>query len=343
MRNSIGFRARLSVVLAAATISLASCQPKKELPEGLYARIRTNRGEILLRLEAGKAPLATANFVGLAEGTLDASVGKRYYDGLTFHRVVADFMIQGGDPAGDGSGGPGYRFPNEVDPGLRHDGPGVLAMANAGPHTNGSQFYITRKAAPWLDGGYSVFGRVVEGQTVVNSIQQGDVMETVEILRVGEDWAGYTADQELWNSLFESRTAALREERAAARAAEIARIDAKWPGLAEGTRGLRWKVLKEGSGPKLAHGDRAKVEYSGMLTDGKTFDASRLHGGPLELEVGTGQVILGWDLTLLDMKKGERRLVAIPPELAYGPTGAGGGVIPPDAFLVFEMEVVGVR
>jgi len=343
MRNSIGFRARLSVALAAAAVSLASCQPKKELPEGLYARIRTDRGEILLHLEAEKAPLTVANFVGLAEGTLDASAGKRYYDGLSFHRVIADFMIQGGDPAGNGSGGPGYRFPNEVDPGLNHDGPGVLAMANAGSHTNGSQFYITRKAAPWLDGGYSVFGRVVEGQTVVDSIQQGDRMESVEILRVGDDWASYTADQALWNSLFEARTARLREELEAARAAQVARIDAKWPGLSEGHRGLRWKILKEGSGPKLARGDRAKVEYSGMLSDGKTFDASRLHGGPLELEVGIGQVIPGWDLTLLDMKKGERRLVVIPPELAYGPAGAGGGVIPPDAFLVFEMEVTGTR
>lgn len=343
MYTTIGFKARLSVALAAAAVSLTSCQPKRELAEGLYARMKTDRGEILLRLEAEKAPLTVANFVGLAEGTLDAAAGKRFYDGLSFHRVVEDFMIQGGDPAGNGSGGPGYRFPNETDPSLRHDGPGVLAMANAGPHTNGSQFYITHKAAPWLDGGYSVFGHVVEGQSVVDSIQQGDRIESVEILRIGADWAGYTADQALWNSLNEARTAALRREHEAARAAQEAGIDVKWPGLQEGPRGLRWKILKEGSGPKLAHGDLAKVDYTGMLADGKTFDASRLHGGPLELEVGTGQVILGWDLALLDMKKGERRLVVIPPELGYGPAGAGGGVIPPDAFLVFEMEVVGVR
>ncbi len=343
MRHPITIRARLSLALAAVAVTMSSCQPRKELSEGLYARITTNRGEILLRLEAEKAPLTVANFVGLAEGTLDAAAGKPFYDGLTFHRVVKDFMIQGGDPAGNGSGGPGYRFPNETDPSLRHDGPGVLAMANAGPHTNGSQFYITHKAAPWLDGGYSVFGRVVEGQSVVDSIQQGDRMEKVEILRIGAAWSGYKADQTLWNSLYERRVAKLQEELQSARAEEAARIDAKWPGLSEGPRGLRWKVLKEGSGPKLAHGDLAKVDYTGMLTNGKTFDASRLHGGPLELEVGTGQVILGWDLTLLDMKKGERRLVAIPPELGYGPAGAGNGVIPPNAFLVFEMEVVGVR
>jgi peptidylprolyl isomerase len=143
--------AKLSIMLAAATVSFASCQPKKPLSDGLYARIKTDRGEILLRLEADKTPLTVANFVGLAEGTLDAAGGKRFYDGLTFHRVIPDFMIQGGDPAGDGTGGPGYRFPDEIDPSLRHDGPGVLSMANAGPDTNGSQFFITHKAAPWLE------------------------------------------------------------------------------------------------------------------------------------------------------------------------------------------------
>ena len=281
--------------------------------------------------------------MGLAEGTLDAAAGKRFYDGLTFHRVVENFMIQGGDPAGNGSGGPGYQFPNEVEPSLRHDGPGVLSMANAGPDTNGSQFFITHKAAPWLDGGYSIFGRVMEGQAVVDSIKQGDSIETVEIVRVGTDWADYKADQTVWNALRDRRAGQARQEFEAANAAESARIDAKWPGLSEGPQGLRWKILKQGTGAALSKGAMVKVDYTGMLSSGKTFDASRLHGGPLELEIGTGQVIPGWDLTLLDMKKGERRLVVIPPELAYGPAGAGGGVIPPNAFLIFEMEIVGVK
>lgn len=343
MFSSSSLRTRLSVVLAAATVSMASCQPRKELPDGLYARITTNRGEIFLRLEAEKTPLTVANFVGLAEGTLDASAGKRFYDGLTFHRVIPDFMIQGGDPAGNGTGGPGYRFPDEIDPSLRHDGPGILSMANAGPDTNGSQFFITHKATPWLDGKHTVFGRVLEGQSVVDSIKQGDRIESVEIARRGSDWSDYKADQIVWNALYELKTAKTRQAQQASRAEETARIDAKWPGLVEGPQGLRWKVLKEGTGSPVQKGSVVKVDYKGMLTSGKTFDASSLHGGPLELKAGIGQVIAGWDLTLLGMKKGERRVVAIPPELAYGSKGAGGGIIPPDAFLVFEMEVVDVR
>lgn len=333
----------IAVVLAATTVSLASCQPAKKLPDGLYARIRTARGEILLRLEADKAPLTTANFVGLAEGTLDAAQGKRFYDGLTFHRVISDFMIQGGDPTGTGAGGPGYRFPDEFEPSLRHDGPGVLSMANAGADTNGSQFFITHKATPWLDGKHTVFGRVVEGQSTVDAIRQGDRMDSVEILRVGADWEDYKADQAVWNALYELKTAKAREARGASREAERAAIDARWPGLVDGPQGLRWKIVKEGAGSTAAKGSAVKVNYKGMLTNGKTFDASQLHGGPLELRVGIGQVIAGWDIALLDMKKGERRVVAIPPELAYGSSGAGGGVIPPDAFLVFDMEIVEIR
>ena len=252
-------------------------------------------------------------------------------------------MIQGGDPEGNGSGGPGYRFPDEFDPSLRHDGPGVLSMANAGPGTNGSQFFITHKATPWLDDKHTVFGRVVEGQSVVDAIRQGDKIDSVEIVRVGTDWSDYKADQIVWNALYELKIAKTRELQKAARDSELARIDAKWPGLSDGPQGLRWKVLKPGTGSALTRGARIKVEYTGMLSNGKTFDASRLHGKPLELEVGIGQVISGWDLTLLDMKKGERRLVAIPPELAYGSAGAGNGIIPPDAFLVFEMEIVDVK
>jgi peptidyl-prolyl cis-trans isomerase A (cyclophilin A) len=333
----------ITVVLAAATVSLASCQPIKKLPDGLYARIKTSHGEILLRLEPDKAPLTVANFVGLAEGTLDAAKGKRFYDGLTFHRVIADFMIQGGDPTGTGSGGPGYRFPDEFDPSLRHDGPGVLSMANAGPNTNGSQFFITHKATPWLDGKHTIFGRVVEGQSVVDAIRQGDKIDSVEIVRVGADWKDYKADQVVWNALYQLKANKAQEAQKAAHAVEEAAIDARWPGLVDGPQGLRWKTEKEGTGAVVSKGATVKVDYKGMLTNGKTFDASSLHGGPLELKAGVGQVIPGWDIVLLDMKKGERRIVAIPPELAYGASGAGGGVIPPNAFLVFEMEVVDIR
>ena len=137
------------------------------------AKIETNRGTIRLELYDEKAPKTCANFEKLA--------GEGFYDGLEFHRVIDDFMVQTGCPQGDGTGGPGYTFEDEFHPDLKHDGPGVLSMANRGPNTNGSQFFITHVETPWLDGKHSVFGRVVEGQEVVDSIEQGDVMETVEI------------------------------------------------------------------------------------------------------------------------------------------------------------------
>jgi peptidyl-prolyl cis-trans isomerase A (cyclophilin A) len=167
-----------------------------QLPEGVYAEMNTNKGTILLFLEHEKTPLTVANFVGLAEGKLPNKakpVGTPYYDGLTFHRVIPDFMIQGGDPGGDGRGGPGYRFKDEFDNSLTHKGPGILSMANAGPASNGSQFFITHIATPWLDGKHTVFGRVIDGQSVVDAIQQGDKIDTLTIVRNGAGAQSYDA------------------------------------------------------------------------------------------------------------------------------------------------------
>lgn len=173
------------------------------LQDGLYAKITTNRGEILIRLHYDKVPLTVANFVALSEGDMPnnaRAAGTPYYDGLKFHRVISinngdqqDFMIQGGDPQGSGMGGPGYQFRDEFDQSLIHDGPGVLSMANAGPGTNGSQFFITLVATPWLNGRHSVFGKVIEGQEVVSATLQGDEMKRVEIIRVGEEAKNFDA------------------------------------------------------------------------------------------------------------------------------------------------------
>ncbi len=137
------------------------------------ATIETNRGTIRLELYSDKVPNTVANFEKLT--------GDGFYDGLKFHRIIADFMIQTGCPQGTGTGGPGYQFEDEFHDDLRHDGPGMLSMANAGPNTNGSQFFITHVATPWLDGKHSVFGRVLEGQDVVDAVQQGDTMEKVTV------------------------------------------------------------------------------------------------------------------------------------------------------------------
>ncbi len=169
---------------------------KMKLEDGMYAKITTNRGVIVMSLLFDQVPVTVANFVGLAEGKIENNakpLGTPYFDGLIFHRVISkangdaqDFMIQGGDPDGRGTGGPGYKFQDEFVADLKHDRPGVFSMANSGPHTNGSQFFITHVPTPWLDGKHTVYGYLVEGQEIVNTTMKGDVMQTVEIIRVGK-------------------------------------------------------------------------------------------------------------------------------------------------------------
>ncbi len=315
-----------ALVLAALPAASAT------LPDGLYAEFTTPKGVIVCRLEYRKAPMTVSSFVGLAEGTIAANgvTGRHYFDGLTFHRVEPGFVIQGGDPKGTGSGGPGYQFPNETSPDLKHDGPGVLAMANAGPNTNGSQFYITMRATPQLDGGYSVFGMVVQGQDVVEKIAKGDRMTTVKILRIGTDAQAFKVTQ----ASFDALVAAAKAKQ---RAADLATAAKKYPGLSATPSGLQYKILKQGSGGSPKDGASVTVHYTGWLLDGTKFDSSKDGGGPATFRIGG--VIEGWNEALPSMKKGETRLLVIPPELAYGARGYPGA-IPPDAFLVFEVELL---
>jgi peptidylprolyl isomerase len=316
---------------------------EQKLEDGLYVSMVTSKGNIVLALEFDKAPLTVANFVGLAEGTKEFSDSKgrtsgRYYDGLTFHRVIADFMIQGGCPLGSGTGGPGYNFPDEFDPNLKHDRPGVLSMANAGPGTNGSQFFITHVPTPWLDGKHSIFGHVVTGQEVVDAIEQGDKLVKVEIIRVGEKAESFSADQKAFDTLI----AGIEERRANAEKERMEReqsiIKIKWPNATRTDSGLMYMVLKEGSGDKPASGTMISAHYTGMFVDGRKFDSSIDRGEPIRFQVGKGRVIDGWDEALLDMKKGEKRILIIPPDLAYGHKQRGP--IPPNSTLVFEVELV---
>ena len=314
----------------------------QNLGDGLFARIVTDRGDIIVRLEFQRTPITVTSFVALAEGNMANHRGRRFYDGLTFHRVISDFMIQGGCPQGTGTGGPGYQFPDEIHPELRHNRAGILSMANAGPGTNGSQFFITHGPTPHLDGRHTVFGQVVQGQNVVNAIRQGDRIQQIVIIRNGAEANAFRADQENFDRLINQRRTTGDARAQAQRQADIARINAEFPGTQVTDSGIRFIIQRQGAGGRPARGRNVRVHYTGRLLDGTVFDDSRARGQPIEFPVGTGRVIEGWDETVLDMRVGERRLVIIPPELGYGERGAGG-VIPPNAFLIFEMELVGVR
>ena len=308
--------------------------------EGMYAKIKTNKGDIMLELEFEKTPLTVANFVGLAEGKIKNNkkeVGEPYYDGLKFHRVIADFMIQGGCPDGNGMGGPGYQFPDEIHPDLKHSGPGILSMANAGPGTNGSQFFITHKETPWLDGKHTVFGKVTEGQDVVDAIAQDDKIIEIDIIRKGEKAKRFDS-----KAIFDNELEKL--EKQAAEKAKKAKeaIDLLKKGATVTESGLAYKITKKGSGPKAEAGKTVSVHYTGKLTDGTKFDSSYDRNQPIDFPLGEGRVIKGWDEGIALLNVGSKATFIIPPDLAYGARGAGG-VIPPNATLIFEVELVSIK
>lgn len=307
---------------------------------GLYAKFHTSKGSILVDLTFEKTPGTVGNFVALAEGNMENEVkpqGKPYYDGLKFHRVIADFMIQGGCPQGTGTGNPGYSFDDEFHPELKHDKPGVLSMANSGPATNGSQFFITHVATPWLDNKHTVFGFVVEGQEIVDAIAQDDLIERLEIVRIGEAAEAFNAIEAF--RVFEGS----REKRVAeAKAAQKAKLDEVAAGYDETPSGLRYKILQKGDGQQATKGAGVSVHYKGQLLDGTVFDSSYKRKQPIDFNVGVGQVIKGWDEGIQLLKVGDKARMVIPSDLAYGSAGAGG-VIPPDATLIFDVELVSVN
>jgi FKBP-type peptidyl-prolyl cis-trans isomerase len=329
----------LPVIALAVLAALPVSAQTATLPDGLYAQIKTERGTIVFSLEYQKVPMTVSNFVGLAEGTLKAngSTGRKYYDGLTFHRVDPGFVIQGGDPKGDGSGGPGYEFPNETRPEFKHDAEGVVAMANAGPDTNGSQFYITMKPAAWLDGGYNIFGHVVQGMEVVKAIKPGDRMISVRILRVGSAAGAFSVTQQNFDALVARAKSAAIERKRMERTDALAQIARKWPKLTTTKSGLMFEVLKQGDGGSPSPTSQVVVNYTGTLLNGKVFDSTISRGKPASFQVN--RVIPGWTEALVAMKRGEKVRLVIPPELGYGAQGYPG-VIPPNSFLVFEVELI---
>ncbi|WP_117601830.1 peptidylprolyl isomerase [Chryseobacterium formosense] len=323
------------------------------LKDGLYANIQTTKGNMIVKFEDKKSPVTVANFVGLAEGKIDNKAkakGVPFYDGTIFHRVIKDFMIQGGDPQGTGMGDPGYKFEDEKND-LKHTGKGILSMANSGPNTNGSQFFITEVATPWLDGRHTIFGSVVSGTETIDAIAAVEkgaqdkpktdiVLEKVSIFSKGDEYKNYDAAKTFNEG--KGKIAANNKAMAEKAEAEAKKaLEELKAGMQVTESGLYYKITKKTDGKAAKAGDNVKVHYAGKLTNGTEFDSSFKRNEPLEFPVGTGRVIKGWDEGILLLKEGETATLLIPPAMGYGERGAGG-VIPPNAWLIFDVELVKV-
>lgn len=352
--------------------------------EGIFATIATNKGDIVVQLEYKKTPITVANFISLIEGTNpyvanEKLKGKPFFDGLKFHRVISDFMIQGGDPLGNGTGDPGYKFKDEIVSDLIHDKGGILSMANSGPATNGSQFFITHKETPWLNGKHTVFGHVTQGMNVVNSIAQNDVITKVTIARKGaaakkfdapkvfSDYYANKAEDQKKQALIDAENR--KKQEAIMAEAKKAYLEKYGSVLAEKVTsltklrttatktnsGLEY-VLVKGTGTKPADGKTVYVHYAGYLEDGSLFDSSyqevnKVYGKfdqnrcdqngyqPLQSVVGHHRFIPGFVEGLNMMSFGDKATLFIPSALGYGERGAGG-VIPPNANIIFEVELL---
>ena len=313
---------------------------QSNLENGMYAKMKTTKGEILIQLEFEKTPLTVANFVGLSEGKIQNNAkekGTPYYDGLKFHRVIADFMIQGGCPQGTGMGDPGYKFPDEFHSDLKHSGPGILSMANSGPATNGSQFFITHKETSWLDGKHTVFGHVVEGQEVVDAIEQDDILESVTIIRKGDAANNFDAAK-TFNTVLE-KIKKEETEKAAKQAEEMKNLT---KGATVTKSGLAYKVINKGSGDVNPTAESTvTVHYTGKLIDGTVFDSSVDRGEPATFPLN--RVIPGWTEGVQLMVVGDKWTFIIPSNLAYGERGIPQAGIGPNSTLIFEVELLEIK
>lgn len=370
-----------SVLLLALIASIGACKSAKypSLKDGMYADIQTTKGAIVVQLEFEKTPNTVANFVSLAEGnnTLvdEKYKEKKYYDGLTFHRVIKDFMIQGGDPDGNGRGGTGYRFADEFPTDkdgkllLTHDKAGILSMANSGPNTNSSQFFITHKETPHLNGKHSVFGHVVIGQNIVDSIAQGDIINKIDIIRNGSAAKNFDAPavfEKHMKDFEEAMRKKAKEKQIMLQKAEVAQKEMK-VFLVEKKKtakifpsGLRMMTTEKGTGVKPKDGSKVFIHYTGFLDNGKMFgttfvDTAKKFGTYNERDEKMNrykpfsriyskkaQLIPGFREGMLNMTYGQKAYLWIPSHLAYGEKGAGNA-IPPNADLIFEIQIVDDR
>ncbi|MBL6875206.1 MAG: peptidylprolyl isomerase [Chitinophagales bacterium] len=338
------------IILNLALIISFGCSAEGNKKESkMFAEITTTQGVVKVELFFEQVPMTVANFVALAEGDMknDAKeLGVPYYDGLKWHRVISkaqgsgqDFMIQGGDPQGNGMGGPGYQFPDEIVDSLKHDTPGILSMANAGPGTNGSQFFITLAPTSWLDGKHTVFGKVVEGMEYVSKTRQNDDIVSVKIIREGKDAAKFDAPK-----VFTEIQEAMKNK-----LAEKEKLDAKafenflkdyYPDAKKTESGLYYVHTVEGTGVQPTAANQVEVHYEGRFMDGKVFDSSIARGETITF--GLGQVIRGWTEGLQLMKEGGKTTLIIPYVLAYG-AGGRPPQIPAKSDLIFDIELIKVK
>lgn len=341
------------LVALAITVIFSACKSKyPTLEKGLYADIQTNRGDILIKLYQQNVPMTVANFVSLAEGNhpklADSLKGKPFYDGSKFHRVIKDFMIQGGDPLGTGRGGAGYKFDDEFPLNkegtlmYKHDKAGVLSMANSGKATNSSQFFITHKETPWLDGKHTIFGQVQIGQSVVDTIKKDDYINKIDIIRIGNDAKKFDAPA-VFLSEFENQ-----EKRQAAREKKLAKVREafqKKMGIEKAKKtesGLKYLQLQAGNGKKVNPQLPTTAHYTLYLADGTKIDSSLDKGQPFTFVITDTKrpLISGWKEGATMMEEGEKARLFIPEYLGYGDRGIGP--IPPKSDLIFELEILKV-
>lgn len=363
------------VLITLCSILALGCKSSKytDLGDGIFADIQTSQGDIIVKLEHQKTPVTVANFVSLAEGNnpfvTDSLKGKNYYDGIIFHRIIKDFMIQGGDPTGTGRGNPGYKFKDEFHDSLVHSGKGILSMANSGPKTNGSQFFITHKETPWLDGKHTVFGEVVNGMDVVDTIANVEVaapankpktdvvMNKVEIVRNGKEAKKFDAVQIMTDYFAEEEAVKAAFEKM--KKDFVTTLEEQKSEAEETASGLGIYSLVQGEGEQPKAGQKVLVNYAGWLPDGELFDsnveevaarynqvnpARRDQGGymPIPMDYGPeARLIPGFKEGLQTMKVGDKIRLFIPSHLGYGAQGAGP--IPPNSDLIFDLEITGIQ
>jgi carboxypeptidase Q len=337
------------------------------MPDGIYADFSTNKGRISVLLDYKKTPMTVANFIGLAEGSISNATyppGVPFYSGSKWHRVVKGHVIQGGSPAKskapekEEAGATGYVVPNEISD-LSHNKPGMMGMANSGPHTNTCQYYITLADRSYLDGNYTLFGEVVEGMDVVNKIVQGDTTYSISIIRAGEDAEKFVVNDETFNYLVDRQWRKIKSEEAARKTKDEKYISENYPGLTTSSSGLRYKVLVAGQGNPPSSGSQMSVSYSGRLLNGITFASTNDAGKPamnpkpvaFNLNADSAGFIKGLKEGLAGMKAGEKRLLIIPPELGFGENGFYAREIPgqkrfvisPREILILEVTLISFK